>query len=324
MRSKLILLLLFYLIVIGQLKAQKTFSLTLNTTKGELAVNVLGHASVMFEWNNLLIYVDPYSKAHDFSSMGKADMILISHENDDHFDSKAIGQLKMDSTLMVYTSACKKTGIYTGRDTVMANGDSINISGIGIKAVPAYNIVKSKHVKGVGNGYIVTFSDKCIYIAGDTEVIPEMESIKNIDVAFLGYSSLNMNTEMFLEALSFIQPKIVIPYHYDNSDLSSLIEAVSPVEGVTLLTQNPVNSTIQINNTNNNRLYPNPANTVLYGSVLKQDFPVSIYNYSGRLITTFRVKDEGSIEVNNLSPGIYFFAINGVQGTISGKFSVNR
>lgn len=324
MKPKLIILLLLTLLITVQVKAQKAFNLALTSTQGDLAVTILGHASVLFEWNNQTIYVDPYSKAHDFSGMVKADIILITHQDDDHFDSKAIGQLKTDSTLMIYTSTCKKTGIYSGRDTVMANGDSINLMGIGVKSVPAYNIVKSKHVKGVGNGYILTFGDKRIYIAGDTEVIPEMESIKNIDIAFLGYSSLNMNTEMFLEALSYIHPTIVIPYHYDSSDISSLVEAVAKTEGVTLLTQSPATSASLINNADKIRFYPNPANKILYGNMFKQNSPISIYNYSGRLITGFRIKDEGSIDVSNLSPGIYIFTMTSIEGSISGKFSVDR
>jgi L-ascorbate metabolism protein UlaG (beta-lactamase superfamily) len=324
MKPNLIFLLLLTLLITVQVNAQKAFNLALTSTQGDLAVTVLGHASVLFAWNNLTIYVDPYSKAHDFSGMEKADIILISHQDDDHFDSKAIGQLKTDSTLIIYTSTCKKTGIYSGRDTVMANGDSINLMGIGVKAVPAYNIVKSKHVKGVGNGYILTFGDIRIYIAGDTEVIPEMESIKNINIAFLGYSALNMNTEMFLDAISVIQPKLVIPYHYDNSDISSLVEAVSNIERVILLTQSPGTSASQINSADKIRFYPNPANKILYGNMFQQNSPVSIYNYSGRLITRFKVKDEGAIDVGNLSPGIYFFTVSSLGRTFSGRFSVDR
>jgi L-ascorbate metabolism protein UlaG (beta-lactamase superfamily) len=324
MKLSLIILLLPLFLITGQVKAQKAFDFTVNATQGELLVKVLGHASVMFEWNNLLIYVDPYSKAYDFSGMTKADIILITHQDDDHFDATAIGQLKKDSTLMIYTSTCKGLGKYSGRDTIMTNGDSIFVMNLGFKAVPAYNIVKSKHVKGVGNGYIITFGDKRIYLAGDTEVIPEMSSFRDIDIAFLGFSVLNMDKNMFLEAISAIQPTIVIPYHYDNSNISQLIEAVGSIEGVTLLTESPVTSIGEINTRDKNLFYPNPTNKILSGNIFKQNSIISIYSSSGRLIYSYSIQNNGAIDVSYLSSGVYIFSVAGVEGTLTGRFTVKR
>jgi L-ascorbate metabolism protein UlaG (beta-lactamase superfamily) len=324
MKLNLIILLIPAFLLTGQVKAQKAFDFTVNTTKGELLIKVLGHASVVFEWNNLLIYVDPYSKAYDFSGMTKADIILITHQDDDHFDATAIGQLKKDSTLMIYTSTCKGLGKYSGRDTIMAKGDSIYMMNLVLKAVPAYNIVKSKHLKGVGNGYIITFGDKRIYLAGDTEVIPEMSSFRDIDIAFLGYSVLNMDTNMFLEAIAAIQPTIVIPYHYDNSNITQLIEAVGLIQGVTLLTESPITSIGQIDTRDKNILYPNPTNKILFGNMFEQNSVISIFNSSGRLITFYRIQNNGAIDVSYLSSGVYIFSVTGAERTLSGRFTVKR
>jgi L-ascorbate metabolism protein UlaG (beta-lactamase superfamily) len=323
MKQNLIILLITVLIT-SQVNAQKAFDFSLNSSQGEVLVKVLGHASVLFEWNNLTIYVDPYSNAHNFSGMTKADIILITHQDDDHFDGTAIGQLKKDSTLIIYTSTCKNRGIYMGRDTIMANGDSINVMNMGLKAVPAYNIVKSKHVKGVGNGYILTIGDTRIYLAGDTEVIPEMSSFKDIDVAFLGFSILNMDVTMFLEAIAAIQPAIVVPYHYDNTDISPLIDAVGSLQGVTLLTESPVTSSGQLNESDRNIFYPNPVNHVLYSNMFERNTTLSIYNSAGHLIASVQIENEGSLDVGSLSPGIYFLSMTGTKRNITCRFTVER
>jgi L-ascorbate metabolism protein UlaG (beta-lactamase superfamily) len=113
----------------------------------------------------------------------------------------------------------------------MKNGDRGNYAGINIEAVPAYNIKHMRsantpyHPKGNGNGYILTFSNKRVYIAGDTENIPEMKNIKNIDIAFLPVNlPYTMTPEMFAEAAKMLNPKILYPYHYGNTDTNVLLE----------------------------------------------------------------------------------------------------
>lgn len=324
MKPNLIIFFLLISLLSGQVKAQKAFDLTLNTTQGDLLVKVLGHASLKFEWNGLSIYVDPYSQAYTFSDMTKADIILITHEHDDHYDSSAIGQLKKDSTLMIYTTTCEGLGIYTGLDTIMSNGDSIYIDDIGLKAVPAYNIVKSRHVKGVGNGYILTFGNKRVYVAGDTEVIPAMDSIKNIDLAFFGYSVFNMDNEMFLEALTIIKPGIVIPYHYDSSSISTLISEVSELEGIVLITESPQTSFTLLKSKDDIKIYPNPANDHLYGALFERNSTLFIYNSAGRLVAISHPQEEGILDVSNLTKGIYLFTVLSSEKSVAGRFTIER
>ena len=124
----------------------------------------------------------------DFSKMPKADIILFTHDHGDHFDLKALEDLRSENTLVVLTKICAAK---YGEGIVMKNEDVKIIQGLKIEGIPAYNIVNKRpsgfpyHLKGVGNGYIITFGDKRVYIAGDTEKIPEMKALSDIDVAFL-------------------------------------------------------------------------------------------------------------------------------------------
>ena len=113
----------------------------------------------------------------------------------------------------------------------MKNGDVKTVKGIEVKAVPAYNIVHKRangepfHPKGVGNGYVVTFGDKKIYIAGDTENIPEMKELSGIDCAFLPMNvPYTMTPKMVAEAVKMFNPKILYPYHFGNTDVNELVE----------------------------------------------------------------------------------------------------
>lgn len=303
--------------------AQKPFDFTLTTTQGDLTIKTLGHASVMLEWNGLEIYVDPYSKAYNFTSMPKADMILITHEHDDHFDTSALNKIKKDSTLMIYTPTCKATGVYTGNDTLLSNHDSIAFRGIGIKAVPAYNSVKTRHAKGVGNGYILTLANRRVYIAGDTEFLPEMDSIKNIDIAFFGYSVFNMDDAMFVKALTTIKPDYVIPYHYDNSSVASLKEAVSSIQGVVMLTEGQGVS-VGLKQIGRDNAFPNPANSLLYSNRFKKDVTITLFNNSGQVISSFPIQNEGMIDVGHLATGVYTYALTYSGELVSGRFLIKR
>ena len=113
----------------------------------------------------------------------------------------------------------------------MKNGDVKTVQGFKIEAVPAYNLVhmRSKgvpyHPKGVGNGYVITLGDKRIYVAGDTENIPELKDLSAIDVAFLPMNlPYTMTPEMVTEAALSFQPKILYPYHFGDTEPSKLVE----------------------------------------------------------------------------------------------------
>ena len=200
---------------------------TIKTSAGDLKITFLGHGSLYFTFGGKVIHVDPFSAVADYSTLPKADIVLLAHEHMDHLDLKALNPVRSDKTIVVLPEVCAKQ---VEGGLVMKNGDVKTVGGLKIEAVPAYNIVHKReagqpfHPKGVGNGYIITFGDKRVYVAGDTENIPEMKNIKNIDVAFLPMNlPYTMTPEMAADAAKTITPKVLYPYHYGETDTSKLV-----------------------------------------------------------------------------------------------------
>ena len=200
----------------------------IKTSEGRLQITFLGHASVEFDYHNRHIYVDPCSRVADFSKMPKADIILFTHEHSDHFDLKALEALRSENTLVVLTEICAAK---YPEGIVMKNEDVKIVQGLKIEGVPAYNVVYKRtsgfpyHLKGMGNGYIITFGDKRVYVAGDTERIPEMSELSDIDVAFLPVGLPDaMSVQMAVDAVKVIKPKIFYPYRYDDTNIAELQE----------------------------------------------------------------------------------------------------
>jgi len=198
-----------------------------NTIKGELEITFIGHGTLMFSFQNQVIHVDPWSDLADYNQLPKADIILLTHEHHDHLDLNAIEVIKKEDTLVVLTELCSEK-LDTG--LIMKNGDVQPLKEINIEAVPAYNIQHKRdngqhfHPKGAGNGYILTFGELRVYIAGDTENIPEMEEIKDIDIAFLPMNlPYTMTPEMVADAVKMVKPKILYPYHFGETDTNELI-----------------------------------------------------------------------------------------------------
>jgi len=197
------------------------------TKAGDLEITFIGHGSLMFKFGGKVIHVDPYSKLADYAKLPKADLIFITHEHQDHLDPVALQQITTGKTIVVLTEKCAEKlpgGI------IMHNGDSKNFAGIAVEAVPAYNLVHKRengqpfHPKGEGNGYLLTFGDKRIYIAGDTENIPEMSRLEGIDIAFLPMNlPYTMTPEMTAEAARSFKPKVLYPYHYGETDPARLV-----------------------------------------------------------------------------------------------------
>lgn len=201
---------------------------TIKTAMGDLKITFIGHGTLMFHFDNLVIHVDPVSDMGDYSQLPKADIIMITHGHPDHLDLKTIEQLRKEGTDVVLTETCAKE---INNGIVMKDGESKTIKGLKIEAVPAYNIVHMRspgnpfHPKGDGNGYVITFSDKKVYVAGDTENISEMEQLSGIDVAFLPMNlPYTMTPEMAAEAALAFKPKILYPYHFGSTDTSDLVE----------------------------------------------------------------------------------------------------
>ncbi len=199
----------------------------IKTSAGDLEITFIGHASLMFTLGGKVIYIDPWTRFTNYSNMPKADLILITHEHQDHLDRKAVKAIRSSKTEIVLTAKCADE-IQGG--IVMKNGDLKTVQGLKIEAVPAYNIVHMRrkgvpyHPKGVGNGYIVTLGDKRIYVAGDTEDTPEMKNLTQIDIAFLPMNlPYTMTPAMVADATRAFKPRIVYPYHYGETDTSRLV-----------------------------------------------------------------------------------------------------
>ncbi len=199
------------------------------TTKGELTITFIGHGTLMMQWNGKTIHIDPVGNYADYSKLPKADLILVTHDHGDHLDVNAIKAILKSGTQVVLTEKCAEK-YPDGK--IMKNGESGTFAGIQVEAVPAYNLEKAFHPKGVGNGYVIHFGDKKVYVAGDTENVPEMANLKNIDIAFLPMNlPYTMTPEMVVDAVKLFHPKILYPYHFGSTDTNQLLELMKNVPG---------------------------------------------------------------------------------------------
>ncbi|HIE27465.1 TPA: MBL fold metallo-hydrolase [Candidatus Poribacteria bacterium] len=200
----------------------------IKTSDGDLKITFIGHGTLMFTFGGKIIHIDPVSREADYTKMPKADLILITHEHGDHLDPNAIKTLRKEKTEIILTQICAKE---VKGGIVMKNGDVKKVLGLKVEAVPAYNIVHKRdngrpfHPKGDGNGYVITFGDKRVYVAGDTENTPEMKKLKDIDIAFLPMNlPYTMTPEMVADAAKAFKPKILYPYHFGDTDTSELVK----------------------------------------------------------------------------------------------------
>ena len=191
--------------------------------------HALLHASIRIDFDGKEIMIDPVTKLGnktiDYSAMPKADYIFVTHEHGDHFDMDALKKLTKEGTQLIMNQSCKQ--IY-GEGQAMNNGQSLELDGIKVEAVPAYNKTEGRtqfHPKGRDNGYILTIDGMRIYIAGDTEDIPEMADIQDVDIAFLPCNlPYTMTPDQLVSAAQMVKPKVLFPYHYGQTDVSKLPE----------------------------------------------------------------------------------------------------
>lgn len=217
--------------------AQHVFeSDVISTSAGNLNITFIGHASLIFGFGGKIIHVDPFSKLADYTPLPKADGIFITHEHFDHLDPMAIRAIRTPQTVVVMSSSC--AGKLEG-GLVMTNGEHRTVLDIPVEAIPAYNLVHMRedgrpyHPKGAGNGYIFTFGNTRVYVAGDTENISEMKALTHIDVAFLPMNvPYTMTPEMVANAARAFNPGILYPYHYSESNPQDLLDLMKGVQGV--------------------------------------------------------------------------------------------
>jgi len=201
------------------------------TNNGELLINFVKHGSLFFEFNGKIIHIDPVMRMGDYEKYPDADLILITHHHGDHLDLNAIELIKKEKTKIILTQKCHEISENLSDVIIMKNGDVLEINQLEVEAIPAYNIEHKRengspfHMKGEGNGYVISFGDKKVLIGGDTENIPEIKALENIDIAFLPMNlPYTMTPEMVADAAKAFKPKVLYPYHYGNTDTSILVE----------------------------------------------------------------------------------------------------
>ncbi|MBU0675301.1 MAG: MBL fold metallo-hydrolase [Proteobacteria bacterium] len=232
-------LVLFLGVSIQTRYAQADFERDLiQTSAGEVGITFIGHGSLMFTFAGKTIQVDPYGTLTDYSLLPKADVILLTHHHPDHLDPEVIKTIRNEATKIVLTELASAQ---VPGGTVMKNGDRLSLMGIDIQAVPAYNLVHKRdngqvfHPRGEGNGYVLTFGESRIYIAGDTENIPEMKNFTGIDYAFLPMNlPYTMTPEMVAAAALLFKPTVLYPYHTGDTDPSRLVPLLKGGPGIEL------------------------------------------------------------------------------------------
>lgn len=208
--------------------AQETgVSDTLSTSAGDLVIHPVDHASLVLEWGGKVIYVDPVGGAERYANLPAPTAILITHGHGDHFDVPTLEAIA--GTVPLVTNADvhgKLPEALKANAVALANGEEGEIDGVPLKAVAAHNITEDRmryHPVGIGNGYVLTFGDSKVYVAGDTEPTDDMLGLTDIAIAFLPMNlPFTMTPEQAIEATNTFKPKIIYPYHYGESDLSGL------------------------------------------------------------------------------------------------------
>ncbi len=214
MRNLLPILLMLLAI---NLSAQKD---TIATEKGDLILSPILHATMVMEWNDKTIYIDPYGGAERFEGFKVPDLVIITHKHGDHLDASTLAALSLDKTeLIAPQSVIEALGdISFGKITSLKNGETAETQDLKVHAIPMYNLPEtddSRHPKGWGNAYVIEIAGKRFYISGDTEDIDEMRHLKDIDFAFVCMNlPYTMDIRQASSAVLEFKPKVVYPFHY--------------------------------------------------------------------------------------------------------------
>jgi L-ascorbate metabolism protein UlaG (beta-lactamase superfamily) len=207
----------------------------LATADGDVIIHPIKHATFVMSWKGKAIYVDPVGGATPFQGLPRADLILVTHEHTDHFDSATINAVKGTNPVIVTTRTVNQSLSASLRNltTVLTNGAATETLGVSIRAVPAYNLVSANHPKGVGNGYILTVGGKNIYVSGDTDDTTELRALQGIDVAFVCMDGqYTMNVDHAASAVRQFQPRVVYAYHYLTANINRFKQSVGTDLGI--------------------------------------------------------------------------------------------
>ena len=219
----------------GRAVTTTSYELDVFKTPGGKTVkcHALVHASIRIEFGGQEIELDPVTQLGnrhiDYGALPKADVLLVTHEHRDHFDPQAIALLTDEGTRFITNPRCHEL---SGAGEVMRNGDMLRVAdGFTVEAVPAYNTTEGHlqfHPKGRDNGYVLSFGGFRIYVAGDTEDIPEMAGVKDVDVAFLPVNQpYTMTPEQAAAAARTVKPKVLFPYHYSQTPIQKVADLLA-------------------------------------------------------------------------------------------------
>jgi len=210
----------------------------IETRQGDLVLHPINHATLALGWNGITVYVDPVGGAAPFAGLPGPDLILITDIHGDHLNAETLQAVAGSETALVAPSAVvdKLPASLKDHAKTLDAGNQTSFRSIQIEAVPAYNLTPERqrfHSKGRGVGFVLTLGGKRVYLSGDTEDIPEMRSLKNIDVAFVCMNlPYTMTVKQAADAVRAFKPRIVYPYHCRNSDLEDFKKRVGADAGV--------------------------------------------------------------------------------------------
>ena len=196
---------------------------TYATSAGDVVVHPIAHASIVLETPMGMIYVDPVGDPALYGDFPAADLVLITHHHGDHLNNDTLAALLGEAALISNAGAQEKMAAdAAGRAEVLANGNSTEWNGVGIEAIAAYNTTEGRlkfHPEGRDNGYVLTIGDMRMYISADTEDVPEMRALRDIDVAFVCMNlPFTMDIDAAADAVAEFKPTVVYPYHYRGKD----------------------------------------------------------------------------------------------------------
>ncbi|WP_136637203.1 MBL fold metallo-hydrolase [Pseudooceanicola onchidii] len=212
---------------------------TYTTANGEIVIHPVSHASFVMETPAGVIYNDPVGGADLYKDFPAPDLILITHHHGDHYDQPTLDALWNDNVTMVANPTVfdKLPEEMKAKTASMSNGDTGEARGLPIEAIPAYNLTEDRlqyHPQGRDNGYILSVDGLRVYIAGDTEDIPEMRALTDIDIAFVPFNlPYTMDEAQAASAVAEFAPKVVYPYHYKGSDVGKFEAGLSAAGSTT-------------------------------------------------------------------------------------------
>lgn len=203
------------------------------TENGDLIIHPINHATFAMGWDGKTIYVDPVGGAEAFAGLPQPDLILLTDIHGDHLNAETLEAVTAASTAIVAPAAvvAQLPESLMGQAQTLANGDRAALLDVDIEAMPMYNTTADRlqyHEKGRGNGYVLTMGGERVYISGDTEDIPEMRALQDIDVAFVCFNlPYTMTEAQAASAVLEFAPRIVYPYHYQGSDVDAFTQMVA-------------------------------------------------------------------------------------------------